>query len=275
MNWFEKFIYALQFEIERPKVFGWFHITAFLLTIAVSALVIVFRKKMSKKFINVSLLAVGIMLIIIEGLKQVLNALDVVDGVASWSYSWRTFPFQFCSVPMYVMFIAGILRKGKVYNTLLCFLATFGLFGGLITVVYPSTVFSTHLYISLHTMIWHGSMVVVGIMLLATRSVEIKFKTVFKACIIFLIIVAMAEIMNVIWHFFGTEKEFNMLYISPYYESDLPVFKTIQAKAPYAVFLLSYIVGFMLAAIIVMASAIGIDKLNSRINRNKSDEAKL
>lgn len=269
MNWFEKFIYALQFEITKPKVFGLFHIIALLIVIVLSALVIVFRKRMSNKFINTSILVAGIFLIIIEGLKQVLNALDVTDGVAEWSYSWRTFPFQFCSVPMYVMFIAGILKKGKVYNTLLCFLATFGLFGGLITVLYPSTVFSPSLFISVHTMIWHGVMVVVGIMIFATRSVEISFKTMLKASIVFLIIVVMAEIMNVLWHFFGTEKEFNMLYISPYYESDLPVLNTIQAKAPYIVFLLCYLVGFVLATTIVTASAIGINKLYSRITKKR------
>ena len=270
MNGFEKFIHSLQYEVTRPKVFGWYHLMCIAIVIALVSLVFVFRKKISKRFINILLLTVGCTLLVSEGLKQLIHSLDVVDGVATWEYSWRNFPFQFCSIPMYLMTIAGILRKGKVYDTILCFLATFGLFGGCAVMVYPSTVLSAHVFLSIHTMMWHGSMTVVGFLLLATKSVKLNFKSVLYACIVFGISIVLAEIMNIIWHYVGTEKTFNMFYISPYYECDIPVLSAIKDNAPYFVFLLCYVIGFILIAFIIMGIAIGIDKLYTAIQKKKT-----
>lgn len=276
MNWFERFIYALQFQIEEPPVFGWFHITAVAVIVGFLALIVIFRRKISRKFINVTMLTVGIVLVISEVLKQCLHSMDVVDGLAEWEYSWRTFPFQFCSVPMYLYIIAGILRKGKVYDTILCFLTTFALFGGICVLVYPSTVLSATLYYSIHTMVWHGSMLLIAVMLLVTKTVEIKFKTVWKACIIFGIVLVMAEAMNFIWHFCSKrDKTFSMFYISPYYKCDIPVLHDIKEKAPYVVFILCYIVGFVLAACVVMGATIGINKLHQLITTKKAGVHKL
>jgi hypothetical protein len=260
----------LQYEIEEPKVFGWFHLTAVAIIVALCALVVIFRKKISKKFINITLLVVGIILIISEVFKQLIYSMDIVDGAAVWDYSWRTFPFQFCSVPIYVMLIAGILRKGKVYDTLACFLATYSLFGGLSVILYPSTVLSTFLYSSIHTFVWHGAMLIVAIMLISTKTVELKFKTVLKATIVFLIAVALAEAMNIIWHYCGTDRTFSMFYISPYYKCDIPVLSTIKENAPYFVFLLAYILGFIFVVSLIMAIVILIDKLCCKISAQKA-----
>lgn len=271
MNWFEKFIYALQYGFEKPQVFGWFHLTAVAVIAVIWALVIIFKKRISRKFANTTMLTVGIFLLISEILKQCIHSMDVVDGLAEWNYAWRTFPFQFCSVPMYLYILAGIIRKGKVYDTIICFLATFSLFGGGVVLIYPSTVLSSVLYLSIHTMIWHGSILIVGTMLLATKAVELKFKTVLRACIIYVIVITLAEAMNFAWHFFGDpDRTFSMLYISPYYECDIPVLHDIKENAPYIVFLLSYIVGFTLAATLVMGIAIGINKLHQFIANKKA-----
>ena len=252
-------------------MFGWYHLVALAVIIALVAVVIVFRKKISPKVINISLLTVGIVMVVIEAMKQCVMSMDVVDGVAKWEYAWKQFPFQFCSVPMYLYLVAAILRKGKVYDTLLCFLSTFGLFGGLVVCIYPSTVLSSTLFLSIHTMIWHGSMLIIGVMLLATKTVALHFKSVLKAVIVFGIILVLAELMNIIWHFSlgtaGEDDKFNMFYISPYSKCDIPLLSIIKEKAPYAVFLISYVLGFSAAACLVMGAAIGIDKLYHLIVR--------
>ena len=277
MNGFDKFIHAFQYEVKKPPLFGWYHLVALAIILALAAVVIVFRKKISHKTINITLLAVAIILLVLEAVKQCVMSMDVVDGVAQWEYAWKQFPFQFCSAPMYLYLLAGILRKGKVYDTLLCFLATFGLFGGLVVCIYPSTVLSSTLFLSIHTMIWHGAMLVVGVMLLATKTVALHFKSMLKAGIVFSIILVLAELMNIIWHFTlgnpDTPDKFNMFYISPYGDCDIPVLHDIKNKAPYVVFLISYVVGFSAAACIVMGSAIGIDKLYQLIVRKKRAKA--
>lgn len=272
MNWFEKFIHTLQYRVEEPPLFGWFHFTAMGIIALLVALVIIFRRKISRRFIDNTLLAVGIFLIVIEVLKQCVQSLDVVDGLAEWDYSWRNFPFQFCSVPMYLYVIAGIFRKGKVNETILCFLATFALFGGAAVCIYPSTVLSSKLFLSIHTMIWHGSMLIIAVMLLVTNTVPLTFKSVLKALIVFVAVVIVAQAMNFAWHFWGNpDKTFSMMYISPYYSCDIPVLHDIKEKVPYLVFLLCYIIGFAKAASLVMGAAIGINKLYKLAFRKKAE----
>ena len=45
-----------------------------------------------------------------------------------WHYRWYAFPLQFCSTPMYVALLAGLIKPGKVQNALYAYLATFGFF---------------------------------------------------------------------------------------------------------------------------------------------------
>jgi len=269
MNWFEKFIYALQFEVKKPPLFGWYHICTIAITAILVTLIFVFRKKISKKFINILLIVFGSTLIFLEIFKQCIHSMSVVNGIAVWSYDWHSFPFQFCSVPILLMFIAGIIRKGKVYNAILCFLGTFSLFAGIVVVLYPSTVLSEHIFLSIHTMLWHCSMVLIGFMILATKSIDLNIKSVLKALIVFAIIISLAQIMNIIWHFCGNEQTFNMFYISPYYECELPLLSDIKEKTPYIVFLLCYLLGFIAIAFLIMGIAIGIDKLHNKIISKK------
>jgi len=116
-------------------------------------------------------------------------------------------------------------------------------------------------------------MVVIGVLLLATQTTKVEWKTIIKAIIVFAIMVIIALIMNIIWRFVGPANEhtFNMFFISPWYNCELPLLQIVQDTTPYFVFLLSYIIGFSACATIVLSAAIGIKKLNQIIvNRKKS-----
>ena len=170
---------------------------------------------------------------------------------------------------MYLMVIAGILRKGKVYDCIKSYLATFALFAGLCVMVYPGDVFTRQIGINIQTMFWHSSMFTIGFLLLATRSVKFNFKIIIKATYVFLIMLAIALIMNIIWHYCGTDATFNMFYISPYLPCTLPLLSIIYASTPYIVFLIIYVVGFALAASVMLGFAILFDKLEKAIRKRK------
>lgn len=271
MNTFEKMFYALDlWRMEKAEMYGWFHLMWLAIMVVAIVLISVFRKKISPKAIDITLIVWGVVLILLEAVKLILYSFHYNDGVVSWSFDWGSFPFQFCSTPLYVAIPAGIIRRGKIKDSLLSFLAIFALFGGLIAIVFPSGLFVERIFISVHTMIWHGSMVVMGVMLWVTKRVEAKWSTLFKAFIVFMIMVSIAMLLNLC---IGTSLGwFNLFYISPYYRSTLVVFEIIWDKAPYPIFLLCYIVGFTIAGTLVFLAAKGIGllalKIQSKIKRS-------
>lgn len=251
-----EFMHWLQGTMETPTLFGWFHILWIGILLAECVVIFIFKKKMSRKTVNLIILLTGIALLIFELYKQLIYSFRYNDGDSYWKYRWYAFPFQFCSTPMYLMFLAGLLRKGKVYDSLLCYLATFALFGGITVIIYPTECFVSTIGINIQTMFWHTSMIAIGFLVLATKSVDINLKSVAKATVVFVIMVAMALGMDFVWHFVGVEGQtFNMFYISPYFKTGMPVLSTIQQSAPYPVFLLLYIIGFVLAALLMMLIA--------------------
>lgn len=276
MNLFEKFIYAFQKTMQTPTIFGWFHILWLFIMIVACVLIIIFRKKISQKGVKYTILTVGILLILFEIMKQLVYSFNWNEETqtVTWSYQWYAFPFQFCSTPMYLMLIAGLCKKNLFRDSLYAYLATFALFGGFIVMVYPGDVFTSTIFISIHTMLWHSSMVVIGVLIWATNSIEFKQKTFLKALCVFASMLAIAMLANFIWKWAGgieTGQTFNMFYISPYYSCHLALLSTIYANAPYIVFLLCYILGFSLAAYIVtmIAFAINYGYLKNKEKKDK------
>ena len=238
--------------------------------VAACVLIYIFRQKINRKAVNYTLLAAGIVLIILETLKQIERSLSIGDdGTLHWHYPPADFPFQFCSTPMYLFLLVGILRKGLVYDTMMSYLATFGFFGGLIVLAYPMGVYVESAFINVHTMIWHSSMIVMGFLILATRSVKFQLMTVVKALIVFTVFVVMAILMNVFAHLIVPNEYFNMFYIGPHYPNNFPVLQDIYQKVPWVVFVLIYIIGFSVASLIVMLLAIAFDKLEGKIRSRK------
>lgn len=276
MNKFEKFIYAFQNTMERPALYGWYHILWLFILALTCSLIIIFRKKISQKAVKYTILSISILLIIFEIMKQLTYSFNWNENTqtATWYYQWYAFPFQFCSTPMYLMFIASLCNKSLFRDSLYSYLATYALFGGLVVMIYPGDVFTTTIFINIHTMFWHASMVVVGVLIWTVNSIDYKQKTFIKAFCVFLSMIFLAMLANYIWKWSGgieTGQTFNMFYISPFYKSTLPLVSIIYENAPYIIFLLCYIIGFSLAAYILTIITIAINRTYIKY-RNKHNQ---
>lgn len=267
MNFFEKFLYTFQNTMATPQIFGWFHILWLLIITTAITLIIIFRKRINEKDVRYTILTIGILLILFETMKQLIYSFNwnANTQTSSWNYQWYAFPFQFCSTPMYIMLAAGLSKKNLFRESLYAYLGTFALFGGLSVMFYPGDVFCSTIFINIQTMFWHGSMVVVGILLWVTNSIQIKQKTLIKASCVFAVMLAIAMALNYIWKFAGgleTGQTFNMFYISPFDNCTLPLLSIIYSNTPYIVFLLCYVFGFVLIAYLIILIAMAINKLN-------------
>lgn len=258
---------TLKNKMPEPTWFGWYHLMWLGIFVIACSLIYVFRKKISKRAVNITLLSIGCALLLLEAIKQIERSFGIDDaGGLTWHYPPSDFPFQLCSTAMYVMFLAGLIRKGKIYNVLMSYLATYSLFGGLIVVIYPLGVFVESIFINVHTMIWHTSMCVVGFFVLATRSVELNVKTVLKATIVFVALLVMAILMNVFAHLIVPDEYFNMYFIGPYYPNNFVILQDIYKHVPWIVFVFIYTAGFFVASLITMLAAMGADRLERAIH---------
>lgn len=251
-------------RMETPTNYGWFHLLCLGILALAVILTLVFYKRPSVKGTNRVLLICSVIMLLFEVYKQIIFSYNVSDG--SWSYQWYAFPFQFCSTPMYVMFLAALLKKGRLYNCLLAYLATYALLGGLLVMFYPNDVYTSTIGINIQTMVHHGMQVYVGLFLLLRGSVSNKKKTLFRAFAVFLVLVALAMLLNYLFTLTGIDATFNMFYISPTVPCHLPILSIIWEKLPYLLFLLLYILSFTLGGWCMLL----IDKLVCKIRVKRS-----
>lgn len=248
--------------METPQPYGWFHLLWFALSLLILIPLLRYPKIQSGDHVRRVVWVTSLIVIALEIYKQINFNFSYTDGI-SFDYQWYIFPFQFCSTPMYIGFLAGIFKKGKLHESLCAYLATYALFAGFGVMFYPTTVFIDTIGINIQTMICHGSMITIGIYLLATGYVPLKHKTILKALPVFAVNVTLAMIMNEIAHLTGLleEETFNMFFISPYCDPSLPVYSLIQGVVPFPLCLVIYIAGFTAAAYLILLAGMGIGAL--------------
>ena len=157
----------------------------------------------------------------------------------------------------------------------MAYIATFSLFAGIIVMILPTSVFTGTVFINVQTMVHHGLQVVFGVYMAAYNRRHLN-KRFFAWCmIVFAAFAATALILNVTVYPALLEKglteDFNMFYISPYLNNDLPVLSAIYPLVPYPVYLIIYIIGFTSVAALVYAVEKGIVALTLRKKNRVQD----
>ena len=260
MSFWQRLLEILDTPMPVPEPYGLFHLLFVVLSfVAVIPLCRYLKKEQQIRHV---VLFTALVVIVLEIYKQINFSFTYENGIR-FDYAWFAFPFQFCSTPMYAGLLAGLTKKGKVHESLCAYLATYSVFAGVSVMAYPVSVFIDTVGINLQTMICHGSMITIGIYLLSTGYVPLKAKTILKALPVFLCNVALAGIMNRVAYLTGISKtdDFNMFYISPFEAPHLPVYSQIQKLVAYPWCLVIYILGFTLAAFLILAIGMAVVKL--------------
>ncbi len=265
MNTFEKIIEALGYIIpdeQIPSYFGWFHILMTIIIIAVTLYLCIFKKNASDKFYRNTVFVWWIIIFIFEIIKQFVFSLSVDNGVATWSYPWYIFPFQFCSMPLYIFPLIALLKDSKFRDSLISFAAFWVMFAGTTVFAYPVQAFCGYGLINVQTMLHHGSQVIIGAYSIVFYRNRINLSYFLNGIITFIIICVIAVGLNEIEYYtsFTNGSYFNLFYISSHFVSTLPILGDIYVSLNagsnifgYLVFLLTYIIGFSIGAFIIYA----------------------
>ena len=264
-------IQLFDMKMVTPEMYGGFHMMSLVLTVLVTIFICTLGKNMTSKQVIGVVFGTAVMVILFEIYKQINFTFSYDGEKITADYMWYAFPWQFCSTPMYVGFLAGIFRKGKLHDALCAFLATYAIFAGVCVMVYPSSVFIETIGINIQTMVCHGSMIVIGVFLLYTGHVKLEHRTILKAMPVFAVAVSIATIMNEVAYRTGLLEtdEFNMFFISPYCAPSLPVYSMVQEVVPFPFCLIIYISIFSMAAYIVLLCSMGICKIAQMIKMTK------
>ena len=270
MEFLRKVLEILDTSMETPTAYGWFHLLFLALSFGMAILLCFLYKKGYIKNVKRVVFITALTVIVLEIYKMINFGFSYKDGI-EYNFPWSSFPWQFCSTPMYVGFLAG-LTKGKVHDACCAFLATFAVFAGTAVMLYPGDVFIGTIGINIQTMICHGSTITIGIFLYYTNHVKAELKTMLKALPVFAGCLSVAVILNEVGYVVGLTEDyfFNMFYVSPHEEGHLPVYSSIQGVIPYPWCFLIYILGFSLAGFIILLIAMGIKKLGRVIAENKA-----
>lgn len=277
MTAFENFVHkCLQFTIEKPTLYGTWHIVSILLTVALTVCAVLFLRNISDKKMRIIMFVAWFIMVFFEVGKQLLFSMRVEGDVAIWQYNWYSFPFQFCSTPFYTLPFIFLLKDCKLRRAIMSYIATFSLFAGIIVMILPTSVFNTYAFINTQTMVHHGMQVVLGAWMAAYNRDRLNLRFAASGLITFAGFSSVAMILNVVMPKYlatkGYTDAFNMFFISPYYNNDLPVLSAIYPQVPYIVYLMIYFLGFGLAASIIFAAEKGIVALTLRKKNRVQDQ---
>ncbi len=220
MEALSSFFYATAWPMTPPEPYSSFHIILTAAGIITALLLATFLSR--KKGIEKTVLFVcGIILLIMEAYKQ--GFLYFVQN--GQSYDWWYFPFQLCSIPMYLCLAVPILgseKRSGAFTAVTTFLQDFGLLGGFMALLVPPGLMHPYWTLTLHGFFWHFILLFIGFYCAIAGLPDNSAKGFAKTLPILFTCVVIALIIN---YLAGPTAE--MFYISPYHPSDQPVFRDI------------------------------------------------
>ncbi len=272
MQYFEELVIASHRAVEnRPQAYGLFHIAFVVLSLVIIVGACYLLRKSSDRTFRTVMLSVGVLLILSEVYKQFYY----LWAAGGEGYDWYIFPFQLCSVPMYLSVAVGCMKKGRVRDALCRYLATIGMLGGVMAYAEPSGILNAHYFTLIHSCLWHALLIFIALYILFTGNAGRTFKQYRSALVILGGVVLAATVLNVL---FRNKPDFNMCYISPFYHTPLAVFSDfdiffegIFGQYPgRIVSILIYIVALALGGLIIHTiSWYSIRRLSRRTERQR------
>lgn len=199
------------------------------------------------------IICIGLMLIVLEIWKQLTLWIVEFDG----RYNVWYFPFQLCSMPMYIIAMYAFLlsrdsfagfKTEKLRKVLLTFLQDYGFLGGILSlIVHDGLIHPGHILLTAHGFLWHLFLVVLSLYI-SVKKLSLSGAKGFLCTVpLFLFFSFIAEMINISLHGYG---DCDMFYISPFHLSSQPVFHEIDIMvgrcAGIGIYLTTVIIGALM-----------------------------
>lgn len=240
-NFMQEFLNWTAWPMEPPKSYGLFHILFVVIGGIIAILLAFLLRKTNNRQNRIVLGVVGGFLILTELYKQLFYTYVIGNG----TYQWWIFPFQLCSVPMYVCIICAFCKNEKFNSWLYNFMFAFNLMGGAISFAEPSGLNHAYWTLTLHAYVWHMTLVFLGFYLFFSKRAGTDAKGYLKALAVFGVCCVIAQIFNVSFKDLGGV---NMFYISPFKRNPIAVFKDFYNSLGWLITMILYLTALVLAS---------------------------
>lgn len=210
MNALDSFFEWTAAPMKQPPAYGAFHILYTLLGFALCAFVAWKLRKVSDKTAGRILFCVGLLLILSEIFKQLFYYFAMMDN----RYSWNDFPFQLCSVPMYMCVVVPFLKPGKLQRGMYSFMVLYNLLGGAISFAEPSGLLHGYWFLTVHALVWHMMLVFIGLFICFSKRGGNQKSDYVSATWTFLAMSGVAFGLNCFVQYWLGEK-MNMFFVGP------------------------------------------------------------
>ena len=206
----DRFFESVLCPMTPPPAYGPFHILYTLIAFALCAIAAWKLRKVSEKAARWILFSVGLVLILSEVFKQLFCTFALYDN----RYYWGEFPFQLCSIPMYMCMVAPWLKPGKVQRGMYSFMVLYNLLGGAIAFTEPSGLLHSQLFLTVHSLGWHTLLVFIGLFLCFSKRAANQKGDYRSATVTFIALCGVAFLLNsFVQNVLG--EHMNMFFVGP------------------------------------------------------------
>lgn len=206
----DQFFDAVSFPMTPPPAYGAFHILFTLIGFTVCGFTAWKLRDVKEKTARWILFTCGLVLSLSEVFKQFFCYFVIADN----TYHWEEFPFQLCSIPMYMCLFAPWLKPGRFQRAMYSFMVLYNLLGGAIAFAEPSGLLHSYLFLTAHSCTWHMLLVFVGLFLCFSKrggNLKTDYSDATKT---FVALCGIAFILNCFVQL-GLGKEMNMFFVGP------------------------------------------------------------
>lgn len=206
----DSFFESISWPMEPFASYGAFHILYTLIGFAVCGFLASKLRGVNNTSARWILFTVGLVLIVSEVFKQFFYYFVMMDN----RYSWEDFPFQLCSIPMYLCLIAPWLKPGKLQRGMYSFMVLYNLLGGAISFAEPSGLLLDHWFLTIHACVWHMLLVFIGLFICFSKRGGNQKADYTGATYTFIALCGVAFALNCFVQY-GLGEEMNMFFVGP------------------------------------------------------------
>ena len=219
------------------------------------------RKSNTKRF-NIALRTAGFVLMGMEVIKIsffhfALHDCNLTDTV-------NIFPFQLCSMPIYMAPIASYLdEKSRVCKAMLTFMMTYTFMSGLSAFINPSGILMSHILPTFHSLIWHMLLVFIGLLIAFSGRGGNELKDFGRAALLFVICCHIALFLNILLPMLLPGAVVNMFYVGPQ-RSSLIVFDKLYNQYDWVVQYKAYEMALTIGAFVFFLPHLIVGKVREK-----------
>ncbi|MBQ3281187.1 MAG: YwaF family protein [Eubacterium sp.] len=253
-----EFLESTAWRMEAPKIGSTFHILSVIVLSLIAVAAAVKAASIGKGGRIRILFVLGLIMLATEIYKQLFYYYVVNGG----TYDWWFFPFQLCSVPMYMCILLPLLHKTDLGKAMLTFMCGFTFVSAVAALIWPEDMLRPYAALTWHGLIWHGILLFISVMIGLSGMADLTRKGFMRSVLLFLVLCAIAIMINVLAEPIAASHPIypgsvpgtgpaggtgvitypNMFYLSPYHASTQPVIRSIDASFGRIPAMLAYII---------------------------------